>query len=148
MTFGEAAGVGRSTAVFLFSKPEWKQDKFDGQVLLPTSANIHFELSVNLLGFSKVNDFHYEPNPYKPKKNYENVNGYPQYEELRAKRREVFHEAIKGIDCYSLLTQRTGSNSFLRISINENERFEDVIKQVVKIMNQITPVIDNILEIE
>lgn len=147
MTFGEAGGIGRSTAVFLFSKPEWKQDKYDGNVLLPTSANIHFELSINLLGYSKVKDFalHYEPNPYKPKKEYENVKGYPEYEVLRANRRDKFHGEIKGLECYSILSARTGSNSFLRIRIKENERFTDVTNQLVTIMNQITPLIDHFL---
>jgi hypothetical protein len=149
MTFGEAGGAGRSTAVFLFSKPHWKQDKFDGQVLLPTSANIHFELSINLLGNSKVKDFHlhYEPNPYKPKDRYLNIEGYSEYDKLRTIRREKFHEDIKGLDCYTLLTPRTGSNSFLRISIKQNERFEEVINELAIIMNQITPLIDNILEV-
>lgn len=148
MTFGEAGGAGRSTAVFLFSKPEWKQDKFDGNVLLPTSANIHFELSINLLGYSKVKDFHlhYEPNPYKPKDKYMNVNGYPEYEKLRANRREKFHGDIKELACYGLLTPRTGSNSFLRIRLNENKNFEDIISQLATIMNQITSLVDGMIK--
>lgn len=101
------------------------------------------------MDYSKVKDFHlhYEPNPYKPKDKYEKVTGYPEYVNLRTKRREAFHEAIKGLDCYRILTPRKGSNSFLRISINQNERFEEVINELVTIMNQITPLIDNILEI-
>lgn len=147
MTFGEAGGSGRSTAVFLFSKTGWKQDKFDGNILLPTSANIHFELAVNLLDYNNVKDFHlhYEPNPYKPKDRYINVKGYSEYDKLRAKRREKFHEEIKKLTCYNILTPRTTSNSFLRIILNENERFEEVINQIATIMNQITPLIDDMI---
>lgn len=148
MTFGEAGGSGRSTAVFLFSKRDWKRDKYDGQVLRPTSANIHFELSINLLGYSKVQDFHlhYEPNPYKPKKDYQKVPGYSEYELLRAARRQMFHDDIKDLECYKIVTPRTGSNSFLRISLQENDRFEDVSNQLMVIMNQISPLIDKLLK--
>jgi hypothetical protein len=50
--------------------------------------NIHFEISINLLHSSDAPEFalHYEPNPYKPKREYVSVVGYQTYKELREKK--------------------------------------------------------------
>ncbi|WP_394139435.1 PD-(D/E)XK nuclease family protein [Cytobacillus oceanisediminis] len=149
MTFGEAGGFGRNAAVFLFSKREWLQNRFDGEKLLANSMNIHFELSINLLNFSKVSDFalHYEPNPYKPKKDYSNVEGYKEYELLREKRYDYLHQLIKDLDQKELFAIRKGSNSILRININNNQRFEDVVRELIAVMEKLTPLIDHMVNI-
>lgn len=149
MTFGEAGGFGRNAAVFLFSKEEWIQNRFDGEKLLANSINIHFELSINLLRYSKVSDFalHYEPNPYKPKKDYVSVSGYNNYELLREKRREYFHEVIKEWNQNKQFTLRNGSNSILKININKSEKFEDVVKELMTILEKLSPLVDDMVKL-
>ncbi len=150
MKFGEAGGFGRNAAVFLFSKDNWKQGYFNGVRLSPRSANIHFELSIDLLNDRPVSDFalHYEPNPYKPKNKYSTVEGYKEYELLRTKRRESFHRSVKELNEGSVFTLRTGSNSILRINIKDNKCFEEVVRELVERMEKLTPYIDEFLNIQ
>ena len=148
MTFGEAGGFGRNAAVFLFNKEEWIQNPFDGEKLMANSCNIHFELSINLLSNRNVLDFalHYEPNPYKPKKEYISVNGYDQYELLREKRCKYFHQLIKDLNQNKLFTLRNGSNSILKININKHQKFKDVVNELIKIMEKISPMVDDMMK--
>ena len=150
MKSGEAGGFGRNAAVFLFTKDNWKQDYFNGVRLSPHSANIHFELSVDLLTFTPVSDFalHYEPNPYKPKNKYSTVEGYKEYELLRKKRRESFHHSVKEFNEGSVFTLRTGSNSILRINLSNNKSFEEVVRELIARMEQLTPYIDEFLNFQ
>lgn len=150
LSFGEAGGFGRNYAVFLFSKNEWKRDYFDGKTLSANSMNIHFELSIDLIHYNKVIDLalHYEPNPYKPKKQYESVKGYLDYEALRAKRRDQFHQAIKQMNQADRFIPRTaGSNSILRIQVKDHKTFESLTHELIEIMGLLTPLIDEAIKV-
>jgi hypothetical protein len=122
---------------------------FDGKRLFANSTNIHFELSINLLNSNADPDFalHYEPNPYKPKREYVSVEGYNEYEQLREKRNEEFHKLINQLEEKKLFTLRKGSNSLLRVNIMQSKRFGDIISELVKIMGQVTPLVDQIVNI-
>lgn len=149
MTFGEAGGFGRNAAVFLFSKRDWVRNKFDGKKLTADSVSIHFELSIDLLHPNAVTDFalHYEPNPYQPKKKYMKVDGYSDYEQLREQRTAFFHHSINKLTQNQGFIKRNGSNSILKITLDKNDRFEDVVRELIASMKKLTPLVDEMLEL-
>ncbi|MGF2616356.1 hypothetical protein FZC84_01060 [Rossellomorea vietnamensis] len=149
MTYGEAGGFGRNAAVFLFSKKEWVQNKFDGKKLTADSVSVHFELSIDLLTSNAVTDFalHYEPNPYKPKKKYMMVDGYSKYVLLREERAAFFHQHIDKQNQNREFIKRNGSNSILKIPIKNNDRFEKVIEELAASMDKLSPLVDEMLEL-
>ncbi|WP_409250671.1 PD-(D/E)XK nuclease family protein [Bacillus sp. SCS-153A] len=150
MTFGEAGGFGRNAAVFLFSKEDWERNKFDGSKLTADSVSVHFELSIDLLSINAVTDFamHYEPNPYQPKKAYMKVDGYSDYVQLREQRIASFHHSINKLNQKKDYIKRNGSNSILKININKNDHFEDVIKELIANMEKLSPLVDEMLELK
>ncbi|WP_409271513.1 PD-(D/E)XK nuclease family protein [Neobacillus sp. SCS-31] len=147
MTFGEAGGFGRNAAVFLFSKKEWRQERFNGKVLMAQSMNLHFELAINLLAGNTGTDFsvHYEPHPYKPKKDYERVAGYKDYENLRKERARAFHELINQLDRKTKYRLRNGSNSILKINLGKTETFRDIIDEIVGAIGELSPLLEKIV---
>ncbi|EDL66560.1 hypothetical protein BSG1_04370 [Bacillus sp. SG-1] len=66
-----------------------------------------------MLNSSAVTDFalHYEPNPYKPKKEYIKVDGYIEYVQLREGRTAFFHQGINKLNQNEGYIKRKGSNS-------------------------------------
>ncbi|WP_270584636.1 hypothetical protein [Bacillus smithii] len=152
MHFGEVEGYGRNSAVFLFQKEEWKQNEFNGKELQANSINIHFEVTVNLVGSSpgKVSSFsvHYEPNPYKSKKTYEGIPGYEKYTMLRSKRTKAFHQSVLNSDFSNEVSLRNGSNSILFVPLNDHTTFEGLIEELLQKMKNIEPYIDFMLQIK
>ncbi|RIW28202.1 hypothetical protein D3H55_22110 [Bacillus salacetis] len=147
MTFSEAGGFGRNAAVFLFSKEEWVRNRYDGKKMTADSVSVHFELSIDLLSTNAKTDFylHYEPNPYKPQKKYMKVDGYSDYENLREKRTAIFHQKIDELSENSQFIKRNGSNSILKINIEKNDKFQEVIEELTASMEKLTPLVDEML---
>lgn len=121
----------------------------EGKKLVANSVHIHFELSIDLLNHCKISDFslHYEPNPYKPKKDYLPIKGYNEYNHLRKERVEYFHKAINSLNLKSSFKLRNGSNSILKFDLKNHKRFEDVLGEIISIMEEISPLVDDMLKV-
>ena len=150
ITFGEANGFGRSSTVICFRKHSWKKDSHHDTKLSKNTVDIHFELYIDMLNHISSPSFalHYEPNPYKGKNKILAIAGYEEYDSMRTKRRDEFHQSIirmKPINDFSL---RYGSNSFLKIEIKEHQTFQLLIRELINCIVKLSPFVDDMLNID
>jgi len=150
ITFGEANGFGRSSTVICFRKHSWKKDSHHGTKLTKNTVDIHFELYIDMLNPNSSPSFalHYEPNPYMGKSKSLAIAGYEEYDSMRTKRRDEFHQSIirvKPINDYSL---RYSSNSFLKIEIKEHQTFQLLIRELIDSIVKLSPLVDDMLNVD
>ena len=83
ISWGEAGGAGRNNFIFLISKPNWKSADSLEVTGLESTFYIHVDTYINLLAEngSTVKDIgiRFETNPYKPRKQLQDIPGYDKF---------------------------------------------------------------------
>lgn len=150
ISWGEVGGAGRNNFLFLISKPNWQSANSFEVTGLENTFYIHVDTYINLIGEggNTVKDIgiRFETNPYKPKKQIENIEGYDKFIENKHRFSQVLNEKLQQI--IPGTKEKKTSLLIAAVPVSQNS-LEDSVDDYYKKVKLIEAVIDEVsLEIK